>query len=62
MTTCNNYQCEHNEAGMCKLKDRSIVDCVCVSRRKIEPEEDYKSLMRQSDPKGHRRRGKWVSN
>lgn len=63
MVYCNNDRCEHyNINGFCNLDDTYIDDDSCVSRRKKEQEENYKELMRQSDPRGHKRGGKWVSN
>jgi len=62
MTTCDNHRCEHNSAGICGLKDRSIVDCSCVSRRKKPKEEDYSKLMMAGRPNCHSSGGKYKSD
>ena len=62
MITCNNNCCEHNQNNICKLDNISIVDCSCVSRRKMQPDDNYGELMRASDPIGFKRGGKWVRN
>jgi len=60
--TCNNNCCEHNKNNICKLGNISIVDCPCVSRRKIQSGDNYGELMRASEPLGFKRAGKWVCN
>lgn len=62
MVTCDNRNCEHNQNKICQLKDISIVDVTCVSRRKKETGINYQSLMKNSEPTGRKRNGKWVSN
>ncbi len=62
MTTCDNSRCEHNNGGICKLANKSIVDCMCVSRRKKQQEEDYAKLMRVDKPNCHSSGGKYKSD
>jgi hypothetical protein len=62
MVTCDNIKCVHNEHNICNLKDISIIDVTCVSRRKQETEINYQSLMKSSEPTGCKRNGKWVRN
>lgn len=65
MVYCNNDRCEHNGnkvKDVCDLDDTYIDDDSCVSRRKKQQEDDYKELMRSSEPKGYKRGNKWVSN
>lgn len=60
MIYCDNSKCAHNQDGICQLTDISMVDALCVSRKKREPDIDYVELMRQSEPIGYRRGNKWV--
>lgn len=60
MVYCDNDKCDHNRSGICSMADIYLVDILCVSRRKKEPEEDYAELMRQAEPIGYRRGNKWV--
>lgn len=60
MVYCDNDKCSHNRSGICSMTDIYLVDVLCVSRRKKEPEEDYTKLMRQAEPIGFRRGNKWV--
>jgi len=62
MNNCNDDKCEHNKKQICKLDGISVIDGSCASRRKKPEDDDYKELMRASEPTGHKRGGKWVSN
>lgn len=62
MIYCDNSNCTNNKGGTCQLDDISMVDAICVSRKKREPDIDYIGLMRQSEPLGYRRRSKWVKS
>lgn len=63
IATCSEVGCKnHNGDDGCKLKHITLsTDLFCLSyQRRVEAE--YKQLMRESEPKGYRRSGKWVSN
>jgi len=65
MVICNNGRCKHNGnivKGVCDLDDTYIDDDSCVSRHKKPLDENYNDLMKSSEPRGYKRKGKYVSN
>ena len=60
---CNNTKCKYNDnqALLCGATDIHYVDRLCITFKR-KREECYRELMRESEPVGHKRKGKWVGN
>ena len=61
---CNNKKCRYNDnqALLCGATDIHYVDRLCITFKRKPDEENYRALMRESEPVGYKRGGKWVSN
>ena len=61
---CNNLKCRYNIADklLCGATDVHYVDRLCLTFKRKPNDDNYRELMRSSDPKGYKRNGKWVSN
>lgn len=62
MDYCNDTECQYYKQSGCISVDRHhSADRFCITGRR-KPKDDIKQLMRESEPKGYKRRGKWVGN
>ena len=61
---CNNKLCRYNviEALLCGATDIHYVDRLCITFKRRPGEDNYRELMRSSEPAGYKRGGKYVSN
>lgn len=62
MINCDNSRCEHNQSKICKLNNISIIDDLCVSRRRKPPDENYSSMMQTFNPNCRKDGRKYKSN
>lgn len=62
MDYCNDIECEYYKQGVCVSVDRyHSTDRFCITGRR-KPKDEMRELMRESEPIGFKRGGKYVSN
>jgi len=59
---CNNKLCRYHDNMLCDATDVHYVDRLCLTFKRRPEDENYKELMRASEPTGYKRHGKWVRN
>ena len=61
---CNNKLCKYNDnhALLCGTTDVHYVDRLCLTFRRRPKEDNYKEIMKASEPTGYKRHGKWLRN
>lgn len=59
---CNDTECQYYNPNGCTASEiYHSTDRFCITGRR-KPKDDTRELMRESEPKGKRKNGKWIGN